>query len=249
MAAAASVAAAAAAAAAAEAAQRQSALVNSGGWLQKPGRLVGMNWKRRHMQLEKHHSGAVVLAYFETKGGKQKGEFELQAAAAGGGGGGAAAAAGVEREGETGFRVLSGGRTFRLRAETAAEADDWVAVLRGGAVAVAERLAAAERRRTLHLPADATAAQCEAAELRRRGLKLPTGATVAECEAAEREEAARAAHERSHPGLKYPLQRHTKDWVRARRGQRRWRALACSLRARRSPLLAALLALALARWR
>ena len=141
---------------AAEAAQRQSVLVNSGGWLQKPGRLVCTNWKRRHMHFEKHHSSEVVLAIFETKGGKQKGEFELQAPAVGGGGGAAAAAAeGVEREGEAGFRVLGKMRiwdkesgeclkeevgTFRLRAATAAEADDWVAVLGLGAAAIAERL-------------------------------------------------------------------------------------------------------------
>jgi hypothetical protein len=138
---------------AAEAAQRQSVLVNSGGWLQKPGRLVCTNWKRRHMHFEKHHSSEVVLAIFETKGGKQKGDFVLHLG--GGGGGAAAAAAELEREGKRGFRVLGKMRTwdtesgeclkkevgtFRLRAATAAEADDWVAVLGLGAAAIAERL-------------------------------------------------------------------------------------------------------------
>jgi hypothetical protein len=46
----------------------------------------------------------------------------------------------VEREGGAGFRVRSGGRSFRLRAATAAEADDWAAVLGLGAAAMAERL-------------------------------------------------------------------------------------------------------------
>ena len=138
-------------AAAAEAAlQRQAGLLQSGGWLEKQAqgssRTLFKNWKRRHMQLESHGDGAVVLAYFEAKGGAQKGEFVLQAAGAAGSG--RCRAAEVRRDDEVGFRVLSGGRTFRLRAATAAEADDWVAVLGLGAAAIAERCAA------LHQPAD-----------------------------------------------------------------------------------------------
>ena len=36
--------------------------------------VVFKNWKRRHVQLERHSSGAMALAYFEAKGGERKGQ-------------------------------------------------------------------------------------------------------------------------------------------------------------------------------
>jgi serine/threonine-protein kinase len=112
-----------------EAVQRQNKLLRDGGWLQKPGSLLGRAaWKKRYMKVELVRDNAMVLAFYGSEGGARKGEFAM---------GGAADE--VAREGAAYVRVHCGAKELRLFAPPGV-VDDWAAVLRLSAVDVRSKL-------------------------------------------------------------------------------------------------------------